>query len=65
VTEHEHDEWREANPLLALNEAVGVVVGMVITHTQDETLRKQVVTALIEAHRKALAEFAATRPRLH
>jgi hypothetical protein len=58
-TEHEHDEWRAQNPLLALNEAVGVVVGMVITHTEDETLRKQVVTALIEAHKKAQAEFEA------
>jgi hypothetical protein len=65
MTEIERDEWRAANPLLALNEAVGVVVGMVITHTQDETLRKQVVTALIEAHRKELAEFTAARPRLH
>jgi hypothetical protein len=59
--EHEHDEWREAHPEAALNEAISLAIGAVITHEPDEAKRKAAIDVLIECHRRALAEFAPER----
>jgi hypothetical protein len=61
TVEHEHDEWREANPEAALNEAISLAIGAVITHEPDEAKRKAAIDVLIECHRRALAEFAPAR----
>ena len=61
----EMDAWREANPLAALNEAVTVAIGCILTHELDEAKRKAAIDVLIECHRRAVAGFAPTRPRLH
>jgi hypothetical protein len=57
IEQHEHDEWREANPLLALNEGVTLAIGMVLRLEPDEQRRKVAIDVLITAHRKAQAEF--------
>jgi hypothetical protein len=64
VSRDEVDEWREQHPEAALNEAVTVAVGLVLTHELDEAKRKAAIEVLIECHRRALAEFTPTR-RLH
>jgi hypothetical protein len=64
IERDEMDVWREANPLAALNEAVTVAVGLVLTHEPNETKRAAAINVLIEAHRRALAGFMPAR-RLH
>jgi hypothetical protein len=61
----EMDAWREAHPEAALAETISVAIGCILTHELDETRRKAAIDVLIECHRRALAEFAAARPRLH
>jgi hypothetical protein len=61
----EVDAWCEAHPEAALNEAVGLVISMVLQHTADEVKRATAINTLIEAHRKALAEPFAQARRLH
>ena len=66
MTTSAHDEmdaWREANPLLALNEAISVAIGCVLTHEPNEERRKVAIDTLILAHRAARAEFAAIASR--
>jgi hypothetical protein len=57
--QHEYDEWREAHPEAALNEAISVAIGCILTHEPDEQRRKVAIDTLILAHRAAQAEFAA------
>jgi len=64
TVEIDHDEWREQHPKAALNEAISLAIGAVITHEPDEAKRKAAIDVLIECHRRALAEFAPER-RLH
>jgi hypothetical protein len=59
IEQHEHDEWRAANPLLALNEGVTLAIGMVLRLEPDEYRRRLAIDTLITAHRKAQAEFEA------
>jgi hypothetical protein len=67
MTEHEHDEWRAANPEAALNEAISLAIGCILTHEPNEERRKVVIGTLISAHRAAQAEFAAiaSKPMLN
>jgi hypothetical protein len=67
IARDEMDEWREANPEAALNEAISLAIGVILTHESDEAKRKAAIDVLIECHRKALAEFAPERRerRLH
>jgi hypothetical protein len=39
TVEHDHDEWREANPEAALAEAISVAIGCILTHESDEARR--------------------------
>jgi hypothetical protein len=64
IERDEHEEWREAHPEAALAEAISLAIGCVLTHELNEELRKQVVTVLMECHRKALTAFAQPAPRL-
>jgi hypothetical protein len=59
------DEWREANPLAALHEAVTVAIGCILQHEPDEAKRAAAIDTLIACHKAALAGFAPERPRLH
>jgi hypothetical protein len=59
IDRDEMDEWRAANPLLALNEGVTLAIGMVLRLEPDEYRRRLAIDTLITAHRKAQAEFAA------
>jgi hypothetical protein len=62
VTERdEMDAWRAANPEAALNEAISLAIGAVITHEPDEAKRKAAIDVLIECHRRALAAFEPER----
>jgi hypothetical protein len=61
IERDEMDEWRAANPEAALNEAISLAIGAVITHEPDEAKRKAAIDVLIECHRRALAEFAPER----
>jgi hypothetical protein len=58
TVEHDHDEWREANPEAALAEAISVAIGCIHQHESDEARRAAAINVLIAAHQKALAEFA-------
>jgi hypothetical protein len=59
------DEWRKANPEAALAEAISVAIGCVLQHESNEARRAGAINVLIECHQRALAGFAAARPRLH
>jgi hypothetical protein len=64
IERDEHGEWRAAHPAAALNEAVSLAIGCILTHELDEAKRKAAIDVLIECHRRALVEFAFER-RLH
>jgi hypothetical protein len=57
----EHDEWREAHPEAALAEAISVSISVILQHEPSEAKRAAAINTLIEAHRKAVAEFAPAR----
>jgi hypothetical protein len=52
------DAWCEAHPEAALAEAIGMSIGCVLQHEPNEAKRAGAINTLIEAHQKALAEFA-------
>jgi hypothetical protein len=60
----EVDAWREAHSEAALAEAISVSIGCILQYEPNETKRAAAINTLIEAHRRALAEFAPER-RLH
>jgi hypothetical protein len=64
IDRDEMDAWREAHPEAALAEAISVSIGCILRYEPNETKRAAAINTLIEAHRRALAEFAPER-RLH
>jgi hypothetical protein len=59
IERDEMDAWCEANPVAALAEAISVSIGVILQHEPSEAKRAAAINTLIEAHRKALAEFEA------